>query len=163
MRSPAAKKGLKQAHISLGYAMDDADSLLARARQAEYDALDMDLNWPKMKVIATLADAGEEGMSLTELAKACIREMSTVSSLLAKLERTELVCRVAGKKRERCRFVLTEKGRDLYFNRVRNSSLNMFFDALTEKEQQELLVLLQKLIKNGKEMLGIDFVPKFLK
>ena len=156
------KTDARPMHISLSYAMDDADSLLNRARQAEYDALDVDLNWPKMKLIATLAEAGDEGMSLTDLAKYCIRELSTVSSLLSKLENAGFVMRTSGKKRERCRFVLTEQGRDLFFNRVRHSSAGMFFDTLTEEEQTELLTLLQKLIANGKEMLGIDFVPKFL-
>gem|GEM_PF-4744501 len=156
------KSDTRPMHISLSYAMDDADSLLNRARQAEYDALDVDLNWPKMKLIATLAEAGDEGMSLTDLAKCCLRELSTVSSLLSKLERAGFVARTSGKKRERCRFLLTEQGRDLFSNRVRHTSSGMFFDTLSEEEQSELLALLQKLIANGKEMLGIDFIPKFL-
>ena len=146
----------------LSHAMDDADSLLSRARQAEFDSLNMDINWPKMKIISTLASAGNDGMSLTELAKCCLRELSTVSSLLSKLEHDGLVTRISGKKRERCRFVLTETGSDLFYNRVKNNSSGMFFDTLTPEEQEILLSLLQKLTEGGKEMLGIDFVPKFL-
>lgn len=158
---PDTKQNPRPMHISLSCAMDDADSLLNRARQLEYDALDIDLNWPKMKLITILAEAGEDGMSLTELAKACMRELSTVSSLLLKLENDGLVERISGRRRERRRFILSESGRGV-FNRVRNSSSGMFFDTLSESEQAELLELLQKLISNGKEMLGIDFIPKFL-
>ena len=142
--------------------MDDADTLLIRARQAELDALDMDLNWPKMKIITHLAEAGDAGLSLTDLAKCCLRELSTVSSLLSKLEHDQLITRTFGKKRERCRFILTDAGKDVFFNRVQNSSAGMFFDTLTHEEQETLLVLLRKLTAGGKEMLGINFVPKFL-
>ena len=149
--------------VKLGDAINDVDSLLSRAHRSELDTLSMRLNSPKMRIITFLSEAGQEGMSLTDIAKKCLREPSTVSSLLLKLEFDNLVSRIPGKKREKCRFILTEQGNDIISNRVKNSSISMFFDPLSTEEKVMLLKLLQKLVTNGKDMLGIDFVPKFMK
>jgi DNA-binding MarR family transcriptional regulator len=150
-------------NMKLCDAVSDVDSLLSRARQTELDTLSIRLNSPKMRIISTLARAGSEGLSLTELARHCLREPSTVSSLLSKLENDSIVTRISGRKRERCRFILTETGKDLFYNRIKNNSVSMFFESLTSEEQDTLLKFLERLIVSGKDMLGIDFVPKFLK
>ncbi len=149
-------------YMRLSRAVDETDILLTRAIDTELEEHAPDLNQPKLKTLQYVIESGSEGISLAGLSSLCLRELNTMSSIIRKLEKDGLIARIPGSGREKYRFTVTPKGRDIYLNHVTNYAAKAFFSALTEEENNEFLRLSQKLILNAKDMLGIGFKPKFL-
>lgn len=76
---------------------------------------------------------------------------SSTSVLVSKLEESGLVKKAASPKDKRVTFIsLTDEGRESLANsrKLKNELSDSFFENLSDEEQQQFVVLLQKLLKN---------------
>jgi len=57
---------------------------------------------------------------------------------------------------------LTDKGLDL-FDKITSKAPDMIFSTLTDSERKDLEAYLKKLLKQARNLLGMDFKPPFLR
>jgi len=85
--------------------------------------------------------------TLAELAEHTDREINTLSLQMTRMEREGLVKKTReSPKSKLLRFELTAKGLESYKASHKSKSINAIMTALSEKERQELISLLQKVI-----------------
>ena len=146
--------------ISLCSQLGQTWDLITRAIELELKHLH--LNIPQIRILSILAKH-QEGVTLSDISNESIRQLNSVSTLLNKMVRTGLAKKI--KKPEdniRTYFVLTEKGRELYFEKMTERSIHMIFSCLSVQEHADLENLLNKLRDKSRDLLGLDFKPPFL-
>lgn len=91
-----------------------------------------------------------EGVSQRDLAEQLDVRPSSMTEMLSRLEQSDLIKKKQDEKDQRImRISLTEKGREAAqkIEESKDSFIESFFIGLTEEDQQQLLVLTQKLCK----------------
>lgn len=140
--------------------------LLDQTRETIFKAVELELGQygmssPQVKVMHTLAQ-GNGGLTLGELATSTVRELNSISTLIARMQKKGLVKRVRRSGDDKSYVILTDKGKDIYNNTVTEQSIYLIFDALSDEEKREFAVLLQKLQSKARSLLGLDYRPPFL-
>lgn len=108
-----------------------------------------ELNGPRVDVLETIATAGPEGCSQTELATQLGAAESSVSTLVERIRRDGLLLRMRSRQDRRCSvLLLTEVGGERLSSVMdsRDRHLAQWIDQLSMAEQQQLLGLLDRLL-----------------
>jgi DNA-binding MarR family transcriptional regulator len=122
-----------------------ASDILA-AQQAFYDRFD--LSEGKLVILLLLRQEPGAGMTPSQLAEAAGVTRGTITGLLAGLERSELITRLEHPEDGRMVTIELTQQALLLFEQIlpeRIRRICAFMTALTEKEQQQLLGLLEKM------------------
>jgi DNA-binding MarR family transcriptional regulator len=98
-----------------------------------------------------------------EIARRLFREPHSVSELLSRMVKEGLVRKVKDLDRKNAvRVVLTEKGRETYYQSTKRESIHKIMSSLSEEERQQLWALLEKLYYKALEELGMNRELSFL-
>ncbi len=109
-----------------------------------------ELNGPRVDVLETIAAAGPEGCSQTELATQLGAAESSVSTIVERMRRDGLLLRMRSRLDRRCSvLLLTEVGceRLASVTTSRDQHLAQWVDQLSMKDQQQLSLLLDRLLE----------------
>jgi DNA-binding MarR family transcriptional regulator len=140
--------------------------LLDQTREAVSKAVELELGQyqmsaPQVKIMHMLAQ-GNGGMTLSELAIGTVRELNSISTLIARMQNKGLVDKVKKTGDDKTYVALSDRGKDIYNNTITERAIYLIFDALSEAEKRELAALLGKLQSKARALLGLDYKPPFL-
>ena len=140
--------------------------LLDQTREAIFKAVELELGQyqmsaPQVKIMHMLAQ-GNGGMTLSELANGTVRELNSISTLIVRMQKKDLVKKVKEPGDDRTYVTLSDRGKDIYNNTITERSIYLIFDALSEEEKKEFAALLRKLQSKARALLGLDYKPPFL-
>ena len=116
---------------------------------------------PQVAVLAELSRQ-DRPLTLYELAKSTKKKFNSVSVLVNRMEKKELVRKIKNGNDLKTYVVLTKKGSILYHNKVTEQSVHMIFGKLTDKEKKSLISILNKLSDATSDLLGLNYKPPFL-
>ena len=108
-----------------------------------------ELNGPRVDVLETIAAAGPEGCSQTELATELGAAESSVSTIVERMRRDGLLLRMRSRQDRRCSvLLLTEVGGERLASvmQSRDQHLSQWIDRLSTSEQQQLCDALDRLL-----------------
>jgi DNA-binding MarR family transcriptional regulator len=126
-----------------------ARHLLLRARQKELSPFQISPR--QANVLAIIYQLGEDA-NLAHLAECSNRNTNTLSIQMKRMEADGLVTKVrTNPKSNQLRFELTAKGFDAYKNGQKMKSVKEIMTVLTEAERQQLITLLEKVIKKAEK------------
>ncbi len=104
---------------------------------------------PQAHILNIINNLGNKA-TLAELAERTDRIINTLSIQMTKLEKAGLVKKIRDTpKSNKLRFELTEKGLYVCKKIKKTRSLTVIMSALTEEERQQLIPLLEKIVKNA--------------
>ena len=108
-----------------------------------------ELNGPRVDVLETIASAGPEGCSQTELATELGAAESSVSTIIERMRRDGLLLRMRSRQDRRCSvLLLTEVGSERLASvmQSRDRHLSQWINRLSITEQQQLCEALDRLL-----------------
>lgn len=98
--------------------------------------------------------------TLSEVARWLFRQPNSTSELISRMEKKGLVTKVRDlDKISQVRIALTEKGEELYRKTSYRESVRQIISHLSQKEQQELVQYLERLLEAALMKLGKDSIP----
>jgi len=130
-------------------------------RAIELELKHLRINIPQIRILSILAKQ-EEGATLSEISYQSVRQLNSVSTLLNKMVKIGLVNKFKNTENGLTYFVLTERGNELYFQKMTERSIHMIFNSLSEEESKQLNLLLKRLNDKSRDLLGLDYKPPFL-
>lgn len=139
-------------HFLLWVLIAQTRDAILRARERDYARYG--ISNERRAVLYFIRHNGGEA-SPVEIARGLFRELNSVTGMLKRMERDELVVRTKGRGRSRVLVKLTEKGSDVFRQSQRNETDQRIFSVLTLEERERLVSYLWKLRGKGLESLGI--------
>jgi len=136
--------------------------VLGQARQAVRKARQRELNrhsttLRKTAVLAVMQTNGGKATPV-EISQWFILELNSVYELLIRMEREGLVMKVKNLgKRKMARVVLTEKGREVYYQSAKGKVIPKIMSCLSEEEQQQLRLYLERLRDKALEEMTSEY------
>ncbi len=140
--------------------------LFDQTREAIFKAVELELGQyqmsaPQVKIMHMLAQGNGE-TTLSELANGTLRELNSISTLIARMQKKGLVKKLRKPGDDKTYVTLSERGKDIYNNTITERSIYLIFDVLSEEEKGEFATLLGKLQSRARGLLGLDYKPPFL-
>ena len=145
--------------INLYILLDQVDSIVTNAVELELKHLR--LTQPQARVL-TMLSREEKPATIDELAKWTLKEFNSVSTLINRMEKKGLIKKSKQPGDQKTYISLTEKGSELYHNKVTERSIRLIFEKLTTQEKKQLESILKKMRDTTRDLLGMDFRPPFL-
>jgi DNA-binding MarR family transcriptional regulator len=146
------KNSLKNEYFNLWVLISLTRDSIHRARQKELDAYNLPVR--QASILAIITAVGGNA-TLTEIARLNFRKINTVSELLNRMEKGGLVKKVKDlKRRNKIGIVLTEKGREAYYQASKRESINDIMSSLSKEERRQLRPFLEKLREKALTRLG---------
>ena len=139
--------------------LDQVDSIVTNAVELELKHLR--LTQPQARVL-TMLSREEKPATIDELAKWTLKEFNSVSTLINRMEKKGLIKKSKQPGDQKTYISLTEKGSELYHNKVTERSIRLIFEKLTTQEKKQLESILKKMRDTTRDLLGMDFRPPFL-
>jgi MarR family 2-MHQ and catechol resistance regulon transcriptional repressor len=125
--------------------------LLGKARHAIFRAREKELNEYKVSptqalILVNILSLGDKATTI-KISRHVFREFHTVFEQLNVMENAGLVRKIRDfPRKNRLRFVLTEKGCEAYCQSSKRESIHKIMGVLSEKERQQLTSSLEKLL-----------------
>jgi DNA-binding MarR family transcriptional regulator len=116
---------------------------------------------PQVAVLAMLSRE-DRPLTIDELAKSTQKEFNSVSVLINRMEKRELVKKLKKVNDLKTYVVLTNKGSILYHKKVTERSIHLIFGKLTDEEKMNFNYILNKLSDATSDLLGLCYKPPFL-
>jgi DNA-binding MarR family transcriptional regulator len=138
--------------------LDNARSAISRPREIELDQFQ--ITPEQVAVLRAIADSGDSA-SIDEIADKVVRRYNSVATLLKRMIEQGLVSKSKTTFKKKSRVVITEKGNQL-IAKIPMKSIEMAFSVLSPKEKEELASSLEKLKKQGLDMMGLNHKLPFL-
>ena len=136
--------------------------LLAQTRDAIFKARQKELNQYNISaiqadVLFTIQAFGDK-VNPAEISRWLFREPHSVSELLNRMEKKGLIKKAKDPHRKNVvRVVLTEKGREAYYQSSKRDSIDKIMSSLSGEECQQLMSCLQTLQNRALKELGADY------
>ncbi|MBN1366547.1 MAG: hypothetical protein JW967_01290 [Dehalococcoidales bacterium] len=148
--------------INLVALLDQTNDIIYRAQELEIKIHRITLSQVKVMTILLKGDV-KKGVSLADLSKLMLREPNSITTLIQRMAKAELIKKRRDKKENKIFVTITVKGRNLMINKVTGESLRVIVSALNEREMQNLRICLNKLREKGRQVLGLDLKPPILR
>jgi MarR family transcriptional regulator, organic hydroperoxide resistance regulator len=145
--------------VNLYILLDQTDSIVTNAVELEIKHLRV--TQPQVRVL-TMLSRENKPVTLDELANWTLKEFNSVSTLINRMEKSDLVKKIKKEGDLKTYVVLTEKGSDLYHKQVTERSIHLIFGDLSDEEKIQLDSLLMKIRNKTRDLLGLDYRPPFL-
>ncbi len=145
--------------INLYILLDQVDSIVTNAVELELKHLH--LSQPQARVL-TMLSRENEPTTIEELANWTLKEFNSVSTLINRMEKKNLIQKSKKSGDLKTYITLTEKGSELYHKQVSERSIHLIFEKLSIEEKHALDSLLKKLRDTTRDLLGLDYRPPFL-
>jgi DNA-binding MarR family transcriptional regulator len=153
----AAKKN--DTEVNLYILLDQTDGIITSAVELEIKHLKM--TQPQVRVL-TMLSRQDKPTTLEELSNWTLKEFNSVSTLINRMEKKGLIKKSKKPGDLKTYISITEKGSELYHNKVTERSIHLIFDKLSAQEKKQLESILKKLRGTTRDLLGLDFRPPFL-
>lgn len=129
-------------------------------------AIELELNqykisFPEARILFMLVKENK-AVTFNEISEWVLRELNSVSVLVTKMEAAGLVEKIRKPGDKKTYVLLTEKGADLYNNKITEKAQHMIFTILTDDQRQQFEGLLKILRNRARNLLGMDYKPPFL-
>ncbi len=112
-------------------------------------------------VLWVVMTIGSRRATPAEIARRLFRTPHSVSQLLTRMEREGLVTRVSDLERKnQVRIVLTDKGQQAALQSNDRGSMRQMASSLSEKQRQQLMLLLDRLLRDALVRLGKGGLPE---
>ena len=129
--------------------------LICRARSVELRKLGLTAEQSKILRVLMV----ENGIStINEISDMTLKRHNTISLIIKRMEKTGLVKREKTLSSNQYKITITEKGARL-FETMPLNSIDMIFSSLSLEEKKKLVLLLEKLDKKTRYILGLDYIP----
>jgi DNA-binding MarR family transcriptional regulator len=112
--------------------------------------------------ILTMLSRENRPVTIDELANWTFKEFNSVSTLINRMEKHDLVKKIKKNGDLKTYIVPTEKGNVLYHKKVKEHSIHLIFSKLSDGEKKQLYNILKKLRDTASNVLGLDFKVPFL-
>jgi MarR family transcriptional regulator, organic hydroperoxide resistance regulator len=145
--------------VNLYILLDQTNGIVTNAVELEIKHLRV--TQPQVRIL-TMLSREDKPVTLDELAKWTLKEFNSVSTLINRMEKSDLVKKIKKDGDLKTYVVLTEKGSDLYHNQVTERSIHLIFGDLSNEEKIQLDSLLMKIRNKTRDLLGLDYRPPFL-
>ena len=145
--------------INLYILLDQVDSIITTAVELELKHLH--LSQPQARVLTMLSREGKPA-TIEELANWTLKEFNSVSTLINRMEKKDLIQKIKKPGDLKTYVALTEKGSYLYHKQVTERSIHLIFEELSDEEKSSLNSTLKKLRDTTRDLLGLDYRPPFL-
>ncbi|HSW58144.1 MAG TPA: winged helix DNA-binding protein [Dehalococcoidales bacterium] len=145
--------------INLYILLDQVASIVNSAIEMELKHLRV--TQPQVRVL-TMLSREKQPVTLEELANWTLKEFNSVSTLVNRMEKNNLVEKIKKDGDMKTYVGLTEKGSLLYHRQVTERSIHMIFGKLSDKQKQHLEEILKSVRDTARDLLGLDFRPPFL-
>jgi len=145
--------------INLYILLDQVDSIVTNAVELELKHLR--LTQPQARVL-TMLSREDRPATIDELANWTLKEFNSVSTLVNRMEKKDLLKKTKIPGDQKTYISLTKKGSDLYHNKVTERSIHLIYEKLSAQEKTQLESTLKKLRDTTRDLLGLDFRPPFL-
>jgi DNA-binding MarR family transcriptional regulator len=145
--------------INLYILLDQADSIVTNAIELELKHLR--ITQPQVRIL-TMLSRQDKPVTLEDLSNWTLKEFNSVSTLINRMEKKDLVKKTKKTGDLKTYVTLTEKGNKLYHHGVTERSIHLIFDKLTQEERKNLEDLLKKVRVITRELLGLDYKPPFM-
>ena len=145
--------------INLYILLDQVDSIITNAVELELKHLR--LSQPQAKVL-TMLSRKNEPVTIEELANWTLKEFNSVSTLINRMEKKDLIKKSKKPGDLKTYVTLTEKGSVLYHKQVTERSIHLIFERLSDGEKRAFDGILKKLRDTTRDLLGLDYRPPFL-
>jgi DNA-binding MarR family transcriptional regulator len=145
--------------INLYILLDQVDSITTNAVELELKHLR--LSQPQARVLTMLSREGEPA-TIEELSNWTLKEFNSVSTLINRMEKKELIKKIKKPGDLKTYIALTEKGSELYHRQVTERSIHLIFENLSNEEKRAFESILKKLRDTTRDLLGLDYRPPFL-
>jgi DNA-binding MarR family transcriptional regulator len=116
---------------------------------------------PEQAAIFHVVYWADGGITINEIAEQIVRKYNSVTALINRMAKAGLVSKKMSSKDKKYIVSLTKKGLQTY-KTLTSNAIEMAFSGFSEKEKQNLSIYIEKLMKAGRKMLGLDFKPPFL-
>jgi DNA-binding MarR family transcriptional regulator len=138
--------------------LEHAQSLIVRARGLEL--AQFGITREQMSVLhAVLISDG--AATIEEIGTIIIRQHNSVSTIVSRMSKLGLVKKERNDQEKKFRVMLTEKARKI-ISSVPRKSIEIVFDCLSAQEKEQLASHLEKLVRQGHEIMGHNFNLPFL-
>lgn len=129
--------------------------LICKARTVELRKLGLTAEQSKILRVLMV----ENGTStINDIADMTQKRHNTISLIVKRMEKAGLIKRNKIPSSNRYQIAITEKGIRL-FETMPLNSIDMIFSTLSSDEKQALMSLLDKLDKQTRHILGLDYIP----
>lgn len=129
--------------------------LICKARTVELRKLGLTAEQSKILRVLMV----ENGTStINDIADMTQKRHNTISLIVKRMEKAGLIKRNKIPSSNRYQIAITEKGIRL-FETMPLNSIDMIFSTLSSDEKQTLMSLLDKLDKQTRHILGLDYIP----
>jgi DNA-binding MarR family transcriptional regulator len=145
--------------VNLYILLDQTDSIVTNAIELELKHLHV--TQPQIRILTMLSRQGEP-VTLEQLSNWTLKEFNSVSTLINRMEKKDLVKKTKKDGDLRTYINLTEKGSKLYHLDVTERSVHLIFEKLSNEERMQLRALLMKVRDATREIMGLDYKPPFL-
>jgi DNA-binding MarR family transcriptional regulator len=145
--------------VNLYILLDQTDSIVTNAVELEIKHLRV--TQPQVRIL-TMLSREDQPVTLDELARWTLKEFNSVSTLINRMEKSDLVKKIKKEGDLKTYVVLTEKGSDLYHKQVTERSIRLIFGDLSDDEKIQLDSILKKIRNKTRDLLGLDYRPPFL-
>ena len=135
----------------------ETEELVAKARILELSK--HGLTKEQSHVLRIMTAAGGT-MTLNELAAKMLRAHNSVSAIVNRMQKRDLVHRQRTEKSQQYRITVTEKGNKL-FSSMPTQSLKLAFATLSSAEKKEFARILKKVGLHTRSLLGLDYTSPF--
>lgn len=116
---------------------------------------------PQVAVLSMLSRLNRP-LSIDEMAKWTEKEFNSMSALINRMEKRDLVKKVRKQEDLKTYIILTEKGSHLYHIKIAERSIHMIFGQLSDQEKNLLISILTKLRNVTSDLLGLNYKPPFM-
>jgi DNA-binding MarR family transcriptional regulator len=126
-------------------------------RNRERELAKHGITWIQSSVLETIKKS-EEPMTPTDIARKLFRQSHTISELIKRMEKQQLVQRLRDlKKKNVIRVLLTGKGEELLAKAHQNQVVHEILSVLEEKERNQLLQMMTSLLDKATETLNMSY------
>lgn len=133
----------------------EVHDLICKARTVELRKLGLTAEQSKILRVLMV----ENGTStINDIADMTQKRHNTISLIVKRMEKAGLIKRNKIPSSNRYQIAITEKGIRL-FETMPLNSIDMIFSTLSSDEKQALMSLLDKLDKQTRHILGLDYIP----
>lgn len=130
-------------------------------RAVKLELAQYNISQSQVKILHMLVKSSEM-LTLNQLAESSVKELNSVTTLVDRMQKNELVEKVRIPGENKTYVIVTDKGRNLYNNTITEHAIMLIFDILSETEKEQLTGLLEKVRGHARSLLGLDYVPPFL-
>ena len=135
-----------------------ARSVATRVRNLELAQFGLTIE--QMSILHSLLIKGGSA-SVEEIAANVVRQKNSVTTLLERMAKVDLVKIERLPTAKKYRITLTSKARNI-IDSVPRKSIEMLFSSFDTKEKEEIAKYLEQMVNTGLELLGENYVPPFL-